>query len=158
MSSDQLDRAVSGRLLDTFRRAEGPRIRERGGDALSIHLPRLPAALGLLRQELRKWLERRGVGRDDTVEIVLASSEACANAMEHPRDVVRAAIEVDARARPREVEIVVRDFGSWTSPEAAPEADTRGRGLAMIRALMDDVKVVAGPHGTSVTMRRRLAS
>ena len=108
-----------------------------------------------MRQELRQWLDRLGVGRDDTVEIVLASSEACANAMEHPRDVGRAAIEVDARTRPREVEIVVRDFGTWAS-EGAPEAGTRGRGLAMIRALMDDVSVVAGPHGTSVTMRRRL--
>jgi serine/threonine-protein kinase RsbW len=131
------------------------RIGSRGADALSLSLPRRPVALGLMRQELRQWLDGRGVGRDDTVEIVLASSEACANAMEHPRDAGRAAIEVDARARPREVEIVVRDFGSWNGG-AAPAAGTRGRGLGMIRALMDDVSVVAGPQGTSITMRRRL--
>jgi serine/threonine-protein kinase RsbW len=131
------------------------RIGHPGADAFSLSLPRRPIALGLMRQELRQWLDRRGVGRDDTVEIVLASSEACANAMEHPRDAGRAAIEVDARTRPSEVEVVVRDFGAWPS-EPAPETGTRGRGLAMIRALMDDVSVVAGPHGTSVTMRRRL--
>ena len=135
--------------------SSGTWIGQPSADALSLRLPRRPVALGLMRQELRQWLARRGVGRNDTVEIVLASSEACANAMEHPRDVERAAIEVDARTRPREVEIVVRDFGTWAS-EPAPRAGTRGRGLAIIRALMDDVSVVAGPQGTSVTMRRRL--
>jgi anti-sigma regulatory factor (Ser/Thr protein kinase) len=136
--------------------ALGTWIGQPSADALSLRLPRRPVALGLMRQELRQWLDRRGVGRNDTVEIVLASSEACANAMEHPRGVERSAIEVDARRRPREVEIVVRDFGTWAS-EPAPGERTRGRGLAMIRALMDDVSVVAGPQGTSVTMRRRLA-
>jgi anti-sigma regulatory factor (Ser/Thr protein kinase) len=46
----------------------------------------------------------------------------------------------------------VRDFGAWRSPR---EGD-RGRGLSLMRALMDTVDVVPGPEGTTVRMRRTL--
>jgi len=46
----------------------------------------------------------------------------------------------------------VRDFGRWY--ERATE--TRGRGVSLMRSLMDDVDIDRGVDGTTVTLRRRL--
>ena len=125
------------------------------GDSFELHVPVLPVALKFVRRELRRWLETCGLDAEDTRDIVLASSEACANAVEHPLSAMRQRIEISARLSGSEVELVVRDFGSW----AAGAGDgSRGRGLEMIRVLMDDVSVVHGEHGTTVTMRRALAN
>jgi len=150
----QADRVSDG-LIETLRRFEGRPLGERG-EAFSLHLPRLPIALGLVRQALLAWLERRGVGGDDAAEIALACSEACANAMEHPQATERPAVQVAASLRQGAVEVVVRDFGSWGASRAV-EAGTRGRGLEMIHRLMDDVAVAGSARGTTVTMRRRLS-
>ena len=52
----------------------------------------------------------------------------------------------------REVEITVQDYGEW---RAAREGD-QGRGLALMRALMDTVEVTPTPEGTTVRLRRAL--
>jgi anti-sigma regulatory factor (Ser/Thr protein kinase) len=125
------------------------------GDSFWLRLARLPAVLGLLRRDFRRWLEGRGVGADDTGEILIAFAEACANAVEHPRDAKRQAFEVDASTASDELRIAVRDFGAWSEP--GDQADElRGRGLALIGSLMDEVAILEGSHGTRVTMRRRL--
>jgi anti-sigma regulatory factor (Ser/Thr protein kinase) len=52
----------------------------------------------------------------------------------------------------RQVEIEVRDYGSWRDPR---EGD-HGRGLALMEALMDSVDVTPTPEGTTVRLRRTL--
>jgi anti-sigma regulatory factor (Ser/Thr protein kinase) len=47
----------------------------------------------------------------------------------------------------------VRDYGSWR-PE---RGDERGRGLVLMRALMDTVEVTPSAEGTTVRLRRRLS-
>src|SRR5262249_2612961 len=68
---------LSGGLVRTVRSLEGRRPAGDRGDVFSLHLPRLPVALGLLRQALTVWLEHHGVAADDATEIALASSEPC---------------------------------------------------------------------------------
>ena len=53
------------------------------------------------------------------------------------------------------LEIMVRDFGRWRADR--PD-DGGGRGLALIRNLMDDVDVDTTPEGTTVRMTRALAA
>ena len=48
----------------------------------------------------------------------------------------------------------VRDYGSWR----APRGQHRGRGLKLIDALMEDVRIERGEQGTVVMMRRRIGS
>jgi hypothetical protein len=48
------------------------------------------------------------------------------------------------------VMVTVTDHGRWREPRAT----TRGRGLPLMRALMDGVEVQPGAHGTTVTLRR----
>ena len=69
----------------------------------------------------------------------------------------RQAFEVAAHLDPNAIEVAVRDFGRWRATRRRRSTlTTRGRGLVMIRSLMDEAKVVRGESGTCVTMRRRL--
>jgi anti-sigma regulatory factor (Ser/Thr protein kinase) len=125
------------------------------GDVFSLRLGRSGAAVGLARRRLQRWLERRGVAPTDTREICLACSEACANAIEHAFRPAGSAIELDARLRDGTLELRVRDFGSWDGSRQPPP--DRGRGLAIMRSLMDDLHIVRRPNGTEIVMRRSVA-
>ena len=50
------------------------------------------------------------------------------------------------------IEIAVHDHGSWRSERE----DDHGRGLDLMRTLMDTVAVQPGDEGTTVSLRRRL--
>ena len=106
-----------------------------------------------LRSDLRAWLVSVRTPRDALEEIVLAASEAVANAIEHAAPPVHRMVEVEASLADEEVVVAVQDFGTWREPM---EDSDRGRGFVLMRALMDDVAVEAAPLGTRVTMRRRL--
>jgi anti-sigma regulatory factor (Ser/Thr protein kinase) len=135
-------------LSDNDGRAHGDR-----GDTFSLRLARMPQAVALVRSELRRWLDERGVAPEDQVDITLACSEACANAVEHPGRPGRLAFEVEAWREGGELLLSVRDFGAWT--DATSEAN-RGRGLRMIGSLMDAVDITSGGDGTKILMRRTL--
>ena len=51
------------------------------------------------------------------------------------------------------VDMTVRDRGAWRSPRQGD----RGRGLSLMRALMDQVEVSPGPDGTRVRLQRELS-
>jgi serine phosphatase RsbU (regulator of sigma subunit)/anti-sigma regulatory factor (Ser/Thr protein kinase)/CHASE1-domain containing sensor protein len=120
--------------------------------------PASPERLRPIRAALRTWLARAGASPDIVADVVLASGEALANSIEHayfgqPRG---GTISLEARLEsPREVVIRVTDEGGWR--EQATPAEDRGRGLTVMRALMDEVELVPGRNGTVVTMRRRLS-
>jgi serine phosphatase RsbU (regulator of sigma subunit)/anti-sigma regulatory factor (Ser/Thr protein kinase)/CHASE1-domain containing sensor protein len=118
--------------------------------------PASPDRLRPIRAALRMWLARAGAPTDVVADIVLASGEALANSIEHayegqPRG---GTISLEARLEsPRDVVVRVTDEGAWREPR--PTLD-RGRGLTVMRAVMDDVELAPGRNGTVVTMRRRL--
>jgi anti-sigma regulatory factor (Ser/Thr protein kinase) len=147
--SDGLAEQIAG-ILQSRDRPFGER-----EDAFFVRVGRLPLAVGLVRHELRRWLTRDGVAPEQAAEVALACSEACANAVEHPSDVARHAFEVEARRTDDEVQLLVRDFGSWD--DSPRTAYSRGRGLQIMRRLMDSVEVVDGESGTEIVMRRALA-
>src|SRR5215210_4215312 len=99
-------------------------------ERFSFRAGRLRSSVALMRKRLLHWLERGGVDPATAADITLACSEACANAVEHPVRAARHAFEVEARRTADEIELTVRDFGAWGSPE---RSDMRGRGLSMIR-------------------------
>ena len=124
---------------------------------------RLPADLRTLaevRHDLRRWLADRGLDHRMSDDVVLATSEALANAAEHGsggRSSERVHLSVRVEQDPdRGSEVVVRvtDTGRW---QAATGSSERGRGLTIARALVDEVVVETG-DGTSVLLRRRLGA
>ena len=122
-------------------------------DPLEVAVPAHAAELVTLRRRLTGWLEAAGAGAAGD-EVVLAGSEAAANCVEHAyRARTPGEIRVIARVARGAVELEVADSGSW---RASPAPGDRGRGLGMMRALMDEVDVDTGVAGTVVRMTRRL--
>lgn len=122
---------------------------------LSIQVPDELAALPSVRSALRAWLEDVGVEGQAADDIVLASWEACANAVEHPLHPGHHEVLLDARASRSRVCVSVHDSGCWRGPTSRPY---RGLGLEIVNALMDDVSIRRARDGTVVRMCREVES
>ena len=123
------------------------------GKELALALPARPASLASMRRAVAQWLRLGAAAEDEVYEVLVACGEACANTVAHAHPAVSdAPFEVRATRDGAEVEITVTDTGRWRQPED----DRRGRGLTLMRELMDDVEIEPGPDGTRVTLRRRL--
>jgi anti-anti-sigma factor len=72
--------------------------------------------------------------------------------IEHAYTSTGGQVEVDASSRHGLAKIVVRDRGQWRPSRQ----DEGGRGLLLMRALVDKVDVVSGPEGTEVRLSRRI--
>ena len=64
----------------------------------------------------------------------------------------RRRVDQETRADEGVVELVVTDPGRWREGGG----DGRGRGMPLMKELMDSVEVTHTAEGTTVTMRRRL--
>ena len=116
----------------------------------------VPADLGsmdLVRDALRAWLEGAPVGRTDAEDVVLATWEACANAIEHAVDPTERTVRVRASLDDSLIRVVVADTGAW-APYAVRR--DRGLGLRLMRALASSVEVVQHTEGTTVTVEKAL--
>ena len=111
-----------------------------------------PESLAPLRSMLRRWLSHAGADDLEIAEITTACSEAATNAIEHAGTGNSARFEVSGRREGSEVVVAIRDHGSWRSERE----DDHGRGLELMRTLMDTVAVEPGEQGTIVSLRRRL--
>jgi GAF domain-containing protein/anti-sigma regulatory factor (Ser/Thr protein kinase) len=116
-----------------------------------IHgLPPDARALASLRAALRTWLGEAGAPPEQARDLVLAVSEVAANAVEHA-GAARLGVRL-RRGRNGALVASVHDDGRWRRPVAEPP---RGHGLALARALVDDVDVRPEPGGTTVVLRSR---
>jgi anti-sigma regulatory factor (Ser/Thr protein kinase) len=121
-------------------------------DQLSLTIPADPERLGSVRRNLGRWLSGHQVPKEDADNMILASSEACANSIEHAYGPGEGSVDIDAEVHDGEITIVVRDRGRWK----APRNGDRGRGLVFIQACMDSYTLTRGDTGTEVRMHRRV--
>jgi GAF domain-containing protein/anti-sigma regulatory factor (Ser/Thr protein kinase) len=115
--------------------------------------PAQPEALVAVRHLLRRWLRAHGASEHETYEILVACQEACANAVEHAYGPGRAHFHVHASHQDARIHVTVRDHGRWREPRGTH----RGRGIALMRSLMEHVDVEHGEEGTMVVLERSLA-
>jgi anti-sigma regulatory factor (Ser/Thr protein kinase)/putative methionine-R-sulfoxide reductase with GAF domain len=108
-----------------------------------------PKQLAPLRRALQRWLSNRGVGPHLMYDVIAASGEAVANAIEHAYGPAGGVIRVAGERRKGELAVTVRDFGRWRPPRYP----NRGRGLPMMQGFADWVEVSRSDHGTSVSLR-----
>ena len=106
-----------------------------------------------LRRRLGAWLAAQGAEREELEDIVLAVHEAAMNVVEHAYGPEDAELTVVASRGDDGIEVVVADRGSWREPRDPH----RGRGHAIMSAVMDEVTIDTGPRGSTVRLRRRLA-
>jgi anti-anti-sigma factor len=130
--------------------------REETQDPLHIELTADPAALPGIRRRLSSWLNALGMGEQDRVGVMVAVGEACANAAEHAyRGSEPGPMSVTARVDVDGVlTVTVRDEGTWRPPNRDP--GDRGRGLLIMRQLVDGVLLEEEEKGTTVTLSLRL--
>lgn len=126
--------------------------------SLHVELPADPGAAGRSRRVTGHWLASLcGVELPcETVQdLVLAVNEAVSNSVEHAYcDSGDGTVTVRGDTDGPRVRVEVSDRGSWQEPAA--DSGYRGRGLQMIEAVADDVRVDRGPGGTTVTFHKRL--
>jgi anti-sigma regulatory factor (Ser/Thr protein kinase) len=123
------------------------------GGLLRLTLDADPTVLSGMRHALREWLVGAGASQDDAYDVLVAATEAGANAVEHAYGPEDATFEIEARVLGvGRVSLIVRDRGSWRPPRG----HNRGRGTLLMQELMDDFEVATGEAGTEVRMAKRL--
>jgi anti-sigma regulatory factor (Ser/Thr protein kinase) len=125
------------------------------GPRLRLQYAAESVQLVALRRTLQRWLTEAGADPSEAYEVIVATSEAATNAIEHAYGPAPAFFEVSCEFRDGVVEVSVRDRGVWRSSRGLGRG--RGRGLTLIEGLMDEVDIVRGEDGSTVTFRRALA-
>ncbi|MCM4076354.1 SpoIIE family protein phosphatase [Paractinoplanes hotanensis] len=123
---------------------------------LELDFPAEATRLAPLRSMLRTWLARCGVDPTTAQNVLVAAGEACANAIEHGhRHLPGGLIRLRASATADDLRLTITDSGLWKTPEPAANPH-RGRGFALMRALMSEVTVTTGAAGTVVGLQARI--
>jgi anti-sigma regulatory factor (Ser/Thr protein kinase) len=123
--------------------------------SLELRLQARPEFVPVLRGRVRTWLEDAGASKTDTFEVLLATTEAFTNAVEHPHQPTSQLVDVEGSITDHTITLSIRDYGTWQDERTRKEQG--GIGLVLMEALMDTVRVECFLDGTTVTMRRRLA-
>jgi serine/threonine-protein kinase RsbW len=129
----------------------------------------------VMRRVLGDTLRRAGVDEESVYDIVLAATEACTNVVRHSgRDVRRYAVmtslgtvgcqvevaDEGASTRPAEPKrepVVLAGLDGPQAAKAIARLPESGRGLAVMRACVDQVTLDSSPgRGTVVTMRKHI--
>lgn len=152
---------------------------EPGADArFCLVFPREALSVPVMRRVLGETLDQLGVTDGCVADLLLAVTEACTNVLRHSGPGLR--YEVVARVGPDHCLLEVVDGGRGFDPAAMPgyraswprgarrpiarlrrrpvtELAESGRGLAIMRACVDDVTLRSRPgHGTVVSLAKRI--
>ncbi len=108
------------------------------------------------RAALRGWLTQAGLGPDQIQNVLIATGEAVANAIEHGhRDRPAGIVTLRATALVDQLQVTVTDTGTWKPPRTVADIN-RGRGIILMRGLMEDFTIQSNDAGTTVHMHARI--
>ena len=112
--------------------------------------------LAPVRTRLRSWLLSCGIGSRTAQDVLVAVGEACANAIEHGhRHSPGRQVRLRAVSTANQLRMTITDTGRWRTSQPA-DGTHRGHGIALMRALMQQVTIEPGPGGTTVDMYLRI--
>lgn len=119
---------------------------------ISLQIPAKPEYLLLTRLALSGLARVRPIDAELLADLKLAITEGCANAVRHAYDVEGGSVRVRFELTDGRLEATIEDDGrgfvARDVPDWQPEAlDEDGMGLAIIRAVVDDVRIEAGEGG-----------
>ena len=118
-----------------------------------VRLPREAGSVPTVRRLLRCALGILHVDHQSRDDLEIAVTEACANAVRHARGSACFEVQLDVAAD--RCAIDVRDAGSGFDPTGAGgttpgTSSERGRGLFLIKALGENVRMHSSPHRGSL--------
>jgi anti-sigma regulatory factor (Ser/Thr protein kinase) len=124
-------------------------------ETLVARFPAEVESIPVMRRLLARWLDEAGATRADVEDLMLASAEAAANAIEHAYGLESGEVELRAWAsQDGPVKVTIRDFGNWRPARGTH----RGRGLLLMEGLADAVEVIRSDEGTTIELSRRLGA
>jgi serine/threonine-protein kinase RsbW len=128
---------------------------------LTLALPRDGLSVPVVRKVLSNSLSALGVDRDVVHDIELALTEACTNVLDHVAEGEEYEVSAGISGGECIIEVIDTgggfDDGAHGFEEAAASAES-GRGIQLMRALVDRVKFVSKPgDGTVVHLEKRLS-
>jgi anti-sigma regulatory factor (Ser/Thr protein kinase) len=135
------------------------RWRRQHADAFRRWFAARPSSAAVLREALTAYLTANDIDDAATRLIVLCADEALINAVAHAGG---SPVGVFADLRGDHFTLEVSDGGPGFDPshiESDAEPDLmgeHGRGLFLIRKLMDDLEILSDEHGTTLHMERDL--
>ena len=127
----------------------------------SLSLPRDELSVPVVRQLCRKALGDLGVTGSCIADIELAVTEACTNVLKHAHG-TKSSYDVTISVHDAECDIRVIDSGagfdhSTKGHEEALAGDEAGRGILLMRSLVDNVHFASIPEqGTIVFLHKHL--
>jgi anti-sigma regulatory factor (Ser/Thr protein kinase) len=123
-------------------------------------LPAAPEGVPRARAIVREFASDLRLDRATTWELMLATTEAFANAVEHGHACEPRGIFLRAEAGDGQVDVEISDCGGCF-PTARRSSKTRGeggRGMPIIAAIMDQLEVVPDTGRTRVRFAKRLTA
>ena len=130
--------------------------------SVRLNLPREVDSVPAVRRLLRCALSLLHVDRQDGADLEIALTEACANVVKHAEGADKFEVLLDVADDGCAIEVVDQGAGFDAAAASAaapgPEHD-RGRGLFLIRALSDNVRMDSSPRrGSLIHFEKRFTS
>lgn len=125
----------------------------------SLDLPSETLSIPVIRHILGDTLRGLGVSEACIADILVAVSEACTNVVQHAESTSRYEVAVAVEGGQCVLKVVDRGQGfSVESPRNMNPESESGRGIKIMKALVDDVVVDSRPEsGTVVHLQKRLS-
>jgi serine/threonine-protein kinase RsbW len=126
---------------------------ENGTGVVALTIPARAEYIALCRLALSGIARTRALEPDVVADLKLALTEACSNSVRHAYDEGRdGVIRVSYRLGGDRIEVEVLDDGTGFDmaviERAEAELDEGGLGIAIIRALTDELDIGVNPSGT----------
>lgn len=130
--------------------------------SLSLMLPRDEQTISVTRHIILHALGEVGAESECMEDIAVAQTEACTNVVKHsgPGDEYEVRVEIDRDKCVIRVIDTGRGF-DWQSLGRDGDSDTsaeRGRGILLMRALVDEVRFVSKPEAGTIVHLEKLLS
>jgi len=132
---------------------------------LKISLPKIPDIELVALEGLDRLARHLGIAEEKIGEARIVVTEAIINAFEHA-GAEHPSVEVEYTMTPKELVVLVRDFGKGFDPDAveSPEISKkltaeskRGWGLHLMKSLSDGFEIESGSQGTKITIKKLLS-
>jgi anti-sigma regulatory factor (Ser/Thr protein kinase) len=107
----------------------------------------LPSFARIARDAIRHFALRRGISESATFDILIASGEGVANAIEHGSQQSDATFTIEIAHEDGRLVLDIANIGHW---RASAADDSRGRGLSIMRAYASTLQVSSNSEHTRV--------
>ncbi|HEV8020079.1 MAG TPA: SpoIIE family protein phosphatase [Candidatus Lustribacter sp.] len=109
----------------------------------------IPMAVPIVRRTLMRFVTRIGLDEDRAYALITAVGEAMANAVEHAYPERPGIVRLRVANTGSALHATIEDDGRW---KQAQKRDERGRGLPLMRALMDGVEIRTNQSHTTISL------